>query len=72
MDTELRQRVNVYKDPRHFRIADDGTVVAPPRQLAQAEGEEGEEAPLADGGLIGFFLSLSLFLYLSLSLSPSL
>ncbi len=56
MDAEMRQRVNVYKDPAHFRITDDGKVVAPPRMAAAAEVVEEEDAeagPAADGGLIG-------------------
>jgi len=55
MDADLRSRVNVYKDPAHFRITDEGQVVAPPRPQAIVEEDEEEEElePISDGGLIG-------------------
>ena len=59
MDAELRQRVNVYKDPSKFRITDEGQVVAPPRMAEVAVEEEEEDVgTFADGGLIGEFCRL--------------
>ena len=53
-DAEMRQRLNVYKNPAHFRITDEGQVVAPQRAPVAAEGED-EAGPVSvtDGGLIG-------------------
>ena len=60
-DAEMRQRVNVYKNPAHFRITDEGQVVAPQRLPAAADAgaEEDEAGPVSvtDAGLIGLSLS---------------
>jgi hypothetical protein len=47
MDPELRQRVNVYKDPARFRITDDGAVVPPPRCVPFPPPETHEHAAAA-------------------------
>jgi hypothetical protein len=60
-DAEMRQRVNVYKNPAHFRITDEGQVVAPHRLPAAADAgaEEDEAGPVSvtDAGLIGLCLA---------------
>ena len=50
MDPEMRQRLNVYKDPAHFRIADDGQVVAPPRMAAAPDLADPAAPHIPDAG----------------------
>jgi nonsense-mediated mRNA decay protein 3 len=56
MDAEIRQRVNVYKNPAYFRLNDDGSVIAPQRMPVVEEDDEQAQADgpaTADEGLIG-------------------
>ncbi len=52
-DAEMRQRLNVYKNPAHFRITEEGQVVAPQRPPAAEDEDEAGPVSVTDAGLIG-------------------